>query len=142
MPQKQERILRVPIRVWPERPKASGGVGMLNVLKWAIRSKARDDETDTKRFDRMIGVLEEVAGETSREYEGLVKRMRELSSRGVNETLYAIKPLSPEQLATSQEDVAKQLQHAVARTERLVEQMKCQRALIDTLRKRRADGLL
>lgn len=126
----------------PRRRCVAGEVQMLKVLKWAIRSKARDDEADSKRFDRLAGVMEEVLSETSREYEGLVKRMRELSSRGVNETVYAIKPLTKEQLAASQEDVSKQLEHAVARTERLVEQVKIQRALVATLRKAREDGIL
>lgn len=115
---------------------------MLNAFKRAIRSKERDDETDAKRFDRMVAVLEEVSAETSREYEGLVKRMRELSSRGVNETLYAIKQPTPEQLAASQADVAKQLEHAVARTEKLLEQVKVQRALLAALREARDKGVL
>lgn len=115
---------------------------MLKGFRRAIRSRERDDETDAKRFDRMVAVLEEVSAETSQEYEGLVKRMRELSSRGVNETVYALKPLTPAQLAASQDDVAKQLDYAVARAERLLEQVKIQKAAVEALRKARADGIL
>lgn len=115
---------------------------MLNAFKRAIRSKDRDEETDTKRFDRMIAVLEEVSAETSREYEGLVKRMRELSSRGVNEAVYAIKPLTDAQVAASKEDVSKQLSYAVKRTEKLVEQIKAHKVTVDAVKKARADGIL
>lgn len=113
---------------------------MLKAFKRTIRSKARDDETDARRFDRMLGVLKEVSAETSREYEGLLKRMRELSSRDVNETVYAILPSSEAKRMASRKDVEVQLKDAVARTERLLEQMKSQKALVEVLRKTWSNG--